>query len=88
MIPGLVLEATGWFGLQVAVAAGTSGVLVCPGDGGIHADVPHDRPGGVGECLQHLHDERPHPGALPTPEQSVDRLPASIYLQYCIFALL
>jgi hypothetical protein len=47
-----VLEATGWFGLQITVAASTRSVLVVPGDGGIDADIPHDHAGCIGKRLR------------------------------------
>jgi hypothetical protein len=54
------------------------GVLVCAGDGGVHADVPGDQPGGVRAGLQRGDDLRPDTGALPASEQGVDRLPGAV----------
>ena len=53
-------------------------MLVRPRDGRVDADVPHDRAGSVGECLQRRQDLCPHSAALPAPEQPVHRLPRSV----------
>lgn len=78
MIIGLGVDTARRLGLLITVPAGTGCVLVCSGDGRIDADVPHDFAGRVGERLHSGEHLRPHPGALPAPEQAVDRLPRSV----------
>jgi hypothetical protein len=46
-------------------------VLMRPIDGGVHTHIPGDQPGGVSAGLQRGHDQYPHPGPLPAPEQPV-----------------
>lgn len=72
------LDPAGWLTLEITVFAGSSGVLVGPCDRRVDAHVPRDLTGSVGQGLQRGQDLRPHPGALPPAEQSVDRLPRSI----------
>lgn len=78
VIARLVGHPTGWLGLQVAVRAGTGSVLVRPGTGGVHADIPGDLAGRVGDGLQRGQDPLPGAIALPPAKQRVDRRPGAV----------
>src|SRR5881392_4198599 len=53
-------------------------MLVRPGSGRVHADIPGDQPGRVRPALQLGPDPRPRADALPATEQAVDRLPGPV----------
>src|SRR5690606_31874628 len=71
-----------WLRLQIRPPTGSGGVLVRPGDGGVHAHIPTDQPQRVGPALQPAQNPRPDALPLPTPEQAIDRLPMPVTVRH------
>ncbi|GAA5615702.1 hypothetical protein Spla01_06919 [Streptomyces platensis] len=65
------------FLLHSTAPAGTGSMLVCPADGGVDIGLPEDQPGRISPRLQQRQQPGPHTPTLPSPEQSVHRLPRS-----------
>jgi hypothetical protein len=74
VVGGFVVDATGWFLLQVTVAAGAGGVLVRAAGSGVDTDVPVDPAGRVRAGLRGGKDGVPGAVTLPAAEQPVDGL--------------
>ena len=68
----------GRLGLQITAPAGPGGVLVRPGDGGVHAHIPGDQPLRIRPALQPGQDLAPGAVALPAAEQAIHRLPRPV----------
>ena len=66
------------FLLHSTAPAGTGSMLVCPADGGVDIDLPEDQPGRISPRLQQRQQPGPHTPTLPSPEQSIHRLPRSV----------
>lgn len=66
------------FLLHSTALAGTGSMPVCPADGGVDIDLPEDQPGRISPRLQQREQPGPHTPTLPSPEQSIHRLPRSV----------
>jgi hypothetical protein len=77
-----VADSTRRFLLLVRPGAGLGGVLLRPGNRGVHAHLPADQPHRIGPCPQGGNDPLPHPGPLPAAEQGVHRLPGAIAVRH------
>src|SRR5256886_3494606 len=75
-------DTTGRFPLVIWLPPSARGVLMSPGDRGVHRHIPGNQTGSVGSGLQPGHDPRPDPGPLPAPKQAVDRLPRAVAVWY------
>src|ERR1035441_1917346 len=78
VIGGLIVNPTRWLPLRGTVAAGASRMLMRPGGGRVHADIPGNQPGRVRRGLQPADHCGPGPIPLPLPEQSIDPLPGPV----------
>ncbi|GAA0712876.1 hypothetical protein GCM10010199_11440 [Dactylosporangium roseum] len=64
MIGRLLLNPARRLHLPGGLPAGAGGVLMRPGDRGVHADIPGNQPSRVGAGLQPGHDLLPHPDGV------------------------